>query len=77
MSVISQLVGVIVKFSIIVKICKYRGFRERHPFISMVIEVHGTFGHDMNCFIRECVCLFHDRQSRDHLFLFFCIQFFR
>jgi hypothetical protein len=32
---------------------------------------------DMDCFIRECACLFHDRRSRGHLSLPFCIQFFK
>jgi hypothetical protein len=41
------------------------------------MEVHGVPGHDMDHFIRECACFFHDRQSRGHLSLSFCIQFFR
>ncbi len=32
---------------------------------------------DMDRFIRECACLFHDRQLGGHLSLFFCIQFFK
>jgi hypothetical protein len=32
---------------------------------------------DMDCFVRECVCLFHNKQSKGHLSLFFGIQFFR
>jgi hypothetical protein len=43
----------------------------------MAMEVHGTLKHDMDCFIRECAHLFHDRQSKGHLFLSFCIQFFK
>jgi hypothetical protein len=31
----------------------------------------------MDHFIRECAHLFHDRWSRGHLALFFCIQFFK
>ncbi len=31
----------------------------------------------MDHFIRECVCFFHDKQLRGHLFLFFCIQFLK
>jgi hypothetical protein len=27
----------------------------------MAMEVHNAPGCDMDCFIRECVCLFHDR----------------
>jgi hypothetical protein len=43
----------------------------------MAMEVHNTPKHDMDCFIRECVRLFHDRQSGGFLSLFFCIQFLR
>jgi len=53
------------------------GLQEGHHFIPMAMEVHGIPEHDMDCFIRECACLFHDRRLRDHLFLSFCIQFFR
>jgi hypothetical protein len=31
---------------------------------------------DMDNFIRKCVHFFHDRQSKYHLSLSFCIQFF-
>jgi hypothetical protein len=40
------------------------------------MEVHGAPRCDMDCFIKEFVRLFHDRQSRGHLSLSFCIQFF-
>jgi hypothetical protein len=60
-SVINQPTGAVVELSAIVKIHKYRWFHEGHHFIPMVMEVHGTFGHDMDHFIRECACLFHDR----------------
>ncbi len=43
----------------------------------MAMEVHGAPEHDMDCFIREYAHLFHDRQSRGHLSLSFCIQFFK
>jgi hypothetical protein len=43
----------------------------------MAMEVHATLGCDMDHFIRECVRLFHDRWSRGHLSLSFCIQFFK
>jgi len=75
--IISQLVGAIAEHNAIVNIRKYRGLQEGHHFILFVMEVHSALGHDMNCFIRECVCLFHDRQSGGNLSLFFCIQFFR
>ncbi len=49
------------EFNIIVKVFKYRELHERHHFILIVMEVHNTFGCDMNRFIRECACPFHDR----------------
>jgi hypothetical protein len=51
----------VVKFSGIVKICKYRELHEGHHFISMVMEMHDAFWHDMDRFIRECARTFHDR----------------
>ncbi len=72
-SVISQPTSVIAKLSAIVKISKYKGLHEGHHFISMAMEVHGALEYDMNRFIKECARLFHDRWSRDHSFLFFCI----
>ncbi len=41
------------------------------------MEVHNALGRDMDHFIRECACLFHDRRSKGQLSLSFCIQFFR
>jgi len=52
-------------------------FQKRHHFIPMVMEVHDTPERDMDRFIKECAHLFHDRQSKDHLSFFFCIQFFK
>jgi hypothetical protein len=46
---------------------------EGHHFILMAMEVHNA----PRCFIRECVCLFHNRQSKGHLSLYFSIQFFK
>jgi hypothetical protein len=43
----------------------------------MTMEVHGTPMHDMDRFIKECVCLFHDKWLKDHLSLSFFIQFLR
>jgi hypothetical protein len=77
MSVISRVVNVVVKLSIISKICKYRRFYEGYHFISMIVEVHNTLGCDKDCFIKKCVHFFHNRRLRGHLFLFFCILFFR
>jgi hypothetical protein len=77
MNVISQLASVIVKPNTIAKICKYRGFHEGHHIISMAMEVHNTLRCDMDHFIRECACLFHDKGSKGHLSLFFLIQIFK
>jgi hypothetical protein len=43
----------------------------------MAMEVHDILRCDMDHFIKECVRLSHDKQSRCHLCLSFCIQFFR
>jgi len=77
MSVISQPVDVVVELNTIVKIRKYRELHEGHHFIPMAMEVHGTPRCDMDRLIKECAHLFHDRQSGGHLFLSFCIQFFK
>ncbi len=58
MNVINWLAGVIVELNAIVKIHKYRGLHEGHHFILVAMEVHDALGHDMDCFIRECACLF-------------------
>ncbi len=76
-NVINQLASATIKLSVITKIHKYKGLNEGHHFISMAMEVHGALGHDMDRFIRECVCLFHDKRLGGHLSLCFCIQFFR
>jgi hypothetical protein len=76
LSVISWPIGVVTELNAIAKICKYRGFYEGHHFIMMAMEVHGTPRCDMDCFIIECVCLFHDRRLGIYLSLFFfCNQF--
>jgi hypothetical protein len=75
-SVINRPVGVASKFNTIAKIHKYRGLQEGHHFIPMAM-VHGALGCDMDCFIRECVRIFHDRRSKGHLSLYFCIQYFK
>jgi hypothetical protein len=61
LNVINRIVGVIAKLNAITKIRKYRKHYEEHHFILMAMEVHGTFGHDMDHFIRECAHLFHNR----------------
>jgi hypothetical protein len=76
-SVINQPIGVAMKFNTIVKIHKYKGFHDGHHFILMAMEVHNTLGCDMDCFIKEYVCLFHDRWLGGHLSLSFYINFFK
>jgi hypothetical protein len=58
MNVISWPVGVIMELSTIAKICRYRRLHEEHHFILMVMEVHDTFGHDMDRFNKEYVFFF-------------------
>jgi hypothetical protein len=65
-SVINRPIGAIVELNAIAKIRKYKRFHVGHHFIPMAMEVHGTPERDMDCFIRECACFFHDRQSRGH-----------
>jgi hypothetical protein len=66
-----------VELNTITKIYKYKGLHEGHHFITMAMEAHGAPGCDMDCFIKECAYLFHGRQSGGHLFLCFCIYFFK
>jgi len=73
MSVISQPIGAIAKFSTIVKIHKYKGFHEGHHFILMVMEMHCALGHDMDRFIKECADLFSFIFSGIMLILFFSL----
>jgi len=61
LNVINRLIGVVVELSAIVNICNYRGLHEGHHFISMAMDVHDTPEHDMDCFIKECARLFHDK----------------
>jgi len=73
---INRPTGVVAKFNIIVKICNYKELHEGHHFIP-TMEVHDTSRRDMDRFIRECACLFHDRWSGGHLFVSFRNQFFK
>ncbi len=73
--VINWLANVVVKINAIVKIHKYRRVHEGHHFISMSMEAHDAFKHDMDHFIKECAHIFHDRRSKGHLSLSFCIHF--
>jgi hypothetical protein len=76
-NVISRSTSAIVKLSAIVKIHKYRRLHEKHHFTLMAVKMHNTLERDMDHFMKECACFFHDRRSRGHLSLSFCIQFFR
>jgi hypothetical protein len=71
----SQLVGAIVELSTIVKIRKYKRFHERHHFIPMAMDVHGTPWRNMDHFIRECACLFQSRRSGDIYLCLFTFNF--
>jgi hypothetical protein len=68
---------VVLELSTIAKIRKYGKLHEGHHFILMVMEVHDTFGYDMDNSIRDCVHHFHNKCSRGHLPLSFCIQIFK
>jgi len=52
---------VAMELSTIVKIRKYKRFHEKHHFILITMEVHGTPECDMDRSIKECARLFHDR----------------
>ncbi len=77
LNVINRPTCAIAKLSTIIKIRKYKRFQKGHHFILMAMKMHDTFGCDMDCFIRECACLFHDKQSENHLSISFCILFFK
>jgi hypothetical protein len=77
MNVISRPIGALTKFNAIIKIRMYRRLHDENHFISMPMEAHGTPECDMDHFIKECVRLFHNRQSRDHFHFYFWIQIFR
>ncbi len=59
-SVVSRAIGATAELSSIAKMYKYKGFHEWYHFILMAMLVHGIPRH-MNRFIKECVCLFHNR----------------
>ncbi len=61
LSVITQWAGATTELITIVNIHKYKRFHKGHYFTLMAMEVHGAPGCDMDCFIRECAHLFHDR----------------
>jgi hypothetical protein len=77
LNVINQPTNPDAKFKTIIKIRKYKGFHEGHHFILMALELHNTLGHDMDCFIKECAYLFHNRLLGGHSSLAFHIQFFK
>jgi hypothetical protein len=76
-NVISQPTSVDAELNAIVKIRKYRRFHEWCHFILMAMEVHNAPEQDMNRLTSECARLFHNRLSRSHLSLSFCIQFLK
>jgi hypothetical protein len=76
-NVISQSANVAMKFNIIIKIRKYRRLHEGHHFIPLALKLNNTLERDMDHFMKECAYLFHNRRSRSHLSLSFCIHFFR
>jgi hypothetical protein len=43
----------------------------------MAMEMHGAPRCDIDCFIKECVCTFHDRRLGGHLSFFFLHSIFR
>jgi len=75
-SAISRPTCVVMKLNTIAKICKYKRLHEKHHFICMAMEVHDALEYDMNCFIKECVCLFHDKWLRSQLSLSFLHSIF-
>jgi len=56
-----------VELSAIIKIHKYKGLHEGHHFILMAMEMHNTHGWDMDHFIKECACFFHDMIRRSFI----------
>jgi hypothetical protein len=54
LNVINQLSNAVVKFNIIIKICKYRELHKKHHFVPMVMKVQGALEYDMNHFIKGC-----------------------
>jgi hypothetical protein len=66
-----------VELSTVIKIHKHKGFHEWHHFTLMVVEIHNVFECDMDHFIKECAQLFHNKRSKVHLSLFFCIEIFK
>ncbi len=62
-NVIGRPTNVATKFNTITKIRKYKGLHEGLHFIPMAMEVHDAPKCDMDRFIRECVCFFHNGRS--------------
>ncbi len=74
-SAITRPIGATMELNVIIKIHKYKGFREGHHFISMAMDMHDTFEHDMDHFIRDCARFFHDRQLEVIYPYFFTFNF--
>jgi hypothetical protein len=75
LNVISWLSSATLELSAVAKIRKYRKLQEGHYFILMAMEVHVVLGHDMDCSIRKCVCLSHNKRLKGHCSLFFTFNF--
>ncbi len=76
-SVTTRPTCVAIKLSTIIKIHKYKRLHEGHHFISMAMEMHSAPGRDMDCFIKECACLFQNKRLRCHLSLSFLHSIFQ
>jgi hypothetical protein len=75
LSVINRLAGAIVKFNAIVKICKYKRFHEGRHFIPMAMEVHDTFGRDMDISLGSVPIFFTIDNQEVIYFYFFAFNF--
>jgi hypothetical protein len=76
-NVINQPSSVDMELSAVIKIHKYRRLHEGHHFIPLALKVDNTPMRDMDHFIREFACIFHNGRLGSHLSLSFNIQFFK
>ncbi len=60
-SVISQPTSATMRLNAIIKIHNHGRLHEGHHIIPMAMEMHGAPKHDMDCFIKERLGLFHDK----------------
>jgi hypothetical protein len=75
LSVISWPTSATAKFNAIVKIHNYKGLHEGHHFIPLAMEAFDTLKCDMDRFIKECACLFHNKQLKGYLLYLFAFNF--